>query len=124
MAIASPQGSITERFRGQMQARLAAAVATRSAPEQARFLLEKDQMDPGDDRDPRDGVCRNEPVSQSAAGWIALLLKLIAVCTFSNRRSFTVRHFQGRRLIGCARLTFAKIRDHRRTRDASMSTLI
>jgi hypothetical protein len=67
----------------------------------ASQVLEKEQANQRNDRDPRDRIRHNDPVPQSATGRI-VLLQDAAGCMVSDHRRLPGRRFQDDRLVSCS----------------------
>ena len=105
-----------ELFRGQTKAE-----SCEPQPH-AWFVLEKGQADQSNDRDPDNRIRHNNAVPKSAAGKI-VPLQHAAVCMFSDHRCLIGKRFRDKRLVSCGRFDLFELRDHRRTRGASMPHL-
>ena len=84
------------------------------------FVLEKDQADQSNDDDPGNRIRHNNAVPQSATGRI-VPLQYAAVCMISDHQRLPGKRFRDKRLVSCGRFGLLERRDHRRTRDASIS---
>src|ERR1700737_1839544 len=88
----------------------------------AWFVLQEDQADQSNDRGPGNRIGHNNAIPESATGRI-VLFQHAAVCMFSDHRCLPGKRFRDKRLVSCGRFDLFELRDHRRTRGASMPHL-